>query len=178
MAEDDAKIEITWQMVQASTEKDAEGVQWRRQHLNSQRQGYRANLRRHARWAVLSQAIIIVLGFVASVAAIFSKGAIWSALDDPEVWSFLNVMTPLLISAATGIFALFDFRGAYVRNSSAYAAISAIKSEIDCTILFGLNHPEMRITPSMLKDWDTRTDLAVTQHVKAWERSITDIKPK
>ena len=91
-----------------------------------------------------------------------------------EAWSLLNIVTPLLISAASGIFGLFDFRGAYVRNSSAYSAVSAIKSEIDCS----LENPDVTFTGDMLKDWDRKTDLAVTQQAKAWERSVTDMKNK
>ena len=112
------------------------------------------------------------------MAAVFSKGTVWSAVDAQQAWSFANIIAPLLISAVSSIFALFDFRGAYVRNSSAYSAVSAVKSEIDYQILMGLNNPELRVTPEMLDDWDKRTNSAVTQHGKAWERSIADIKTK
>ena len=168
-----AKGPITREVIEESAGDYAEAVAWLRKSLNSQRDDMRANRDRAAKWAFRSQVTIILFGFVASLAAIFSKG--WQG---EEYWSLLNIVTPLLISALTAVVTLFDFRGAFARNSSAYSAISAIKSEIDYRLLLGLKDAKARITLDMLDAWDKRTDAAVSQHVQSWERSMTDKKAK
>ena len=171
--EETVKGPITREVVEESAGEYAEAVAWLRKSLNSQRDDMRANRDRAAKWALRSQVAVIVFGFVASLAAIFSKG--WPG---EEYWGLLNIVMPLLISAVTAVVSLFDFRGSFARNSSAYSAISAIKSEIDYHLLLGLKDTKARISREMLDAWDQRTNGAVSQHVQSWERSMTDKKAK
>jgi hypothetical protein len=170
---------ISKEVVEASAGEYAEATQWLREALNSQRAFLRANRDRAAKRAFYAQTTVIALGFIASLAAIFSKASteIWP-WGGTNYWSLANVVIPLLISAVTALIALYDFRGAYARNSTAYSAVSAIKSEIDYRILLGYKDATSHITRPMLEAWEQRTSVAVSEHAQAWERSMTDKKSK
>jgi hypothetical protein len=125
---------------------------------------------------LLSQMTVIALGFVASLAAIYSKGeppapALFKLTTGQ--WEKLNILVPLVISALTSVFAFLDFRGRYVKNSTTFTAIGAIKAEIDFAVAKGAEAEEPTITGEMLDGWQQRINVAMAQYEEEWLNAIS-----
>lgn len=173
--EDEQKTEyIQDELVKANTGNYYNAVRWMRGSLKSQARFLRRQRNRTFRRAYWTQLIVIVLGFVASLAAIFSQQ------NDPkyllmarEYWVNLNIIVPLVISSLSAALALMDFRGAFARNSAAFSILAGVKSDIDYTILMG-SEAQPPLDDKLLNEWNRITSAAMAE----WERSATTTEKK
>jgi hypothetical protein len=150
----------------------ADAVRWFRTGLKSQGTYLRRCRDVAFWWARWSQILIVVLGFVASLAAIFSHKESPDLWPGQDTWSIINIIVPLIISSASGLLALFDFRAVFARNSAAFSIIACIKSEVDYSVL--LSKPSApAITPAKIDEWNRRAGAAMLEHATEWERMVT-----
>jgi hypothetical protein len=96
---------------------------------------------------------------------------------DPDDWTRINIVVPLVMSALTSALAFMDLRGVFARNSSAFNVIASIKSEIDYALLLGPDESgKVRITKDMIDAWDRKISSAMLEHSQGWERTMTGEK--
>src|SRR4051812_19001328 len=170
-------VEITDEVIGKSAGEYAAVVSWLRAGLKGQGDYLRGNRDRAFRWAYRWQMIVIALGLIASLAAIYSKGADGDLLFRGADWSRINIVAPLVISALSSALAFMDLRGVFARNSSAFNVISSIKSEIDYALLLGPDDDGApRISKDMIDAWDRKISAAMLQHSEGWERTMTGEK--
>jgi hypothetical protein len=171
------RVEITDEVIRRSAGEHADVVSWLRAGLKSQSDYLRSSRDRAFRWAYRWQMIVIILGLIASLAAIYSKPGMLRFIFDPDDWTRINIVVPLTISALTSALAFMDLRGVFARNSSAFNVIASIKSEIDYALLLGPDESgKVRITKDMIDAWDRKISSAMLEHSQGWERTMTGEK--
>lgn len=159
---------ITDEVVRKNAGAHAEAVRWLRAGLKDQGRYLRRSRDSAFFWSFASQIAVIVLGFVASLAAIFSQKGGLEFMFGAEHWSIVNIVVPLVISSLSGALAALDYRGAFARYSAAFNVISSVKAEVDYSILLGGG-----IDSTKLDEWNHKVGAAMLEHSTDWMRTLT-----
>jgi len=173
-SETDERFKISEDMIDRSAGPYAPTVAWLRPALRGLGKFLNRQRKNAGRFVSASHVTLIVLGFVASLAAIFSKPDqkapfLWL---DRDAWSDVNIVVPLIITALGSAFAFYDFRGRYARSAAAYMAITTIKSEMDYAVVMGSKSEHPTITKEMIEGWQQRINVAVHEYEEGWQNAM------
>ena len=162
-------------VIDANAKGFAPAIRWLRAGLKSQKNYLRERRDRAFRWAFRTQMFVIALGFVASLAAIFSRDTTpeHHFLFSTGAWQLTNIVVPLLMTAFSGALGVLDFRGVFGRNSSAFNVIASVQSEIEYAILLAGTPEGPAITAHTVEEWNRRVSAAMLEHSQEWERTMS-----